>query len=54
MKNTNIEKLANNLVKAFVNNKTIAPIPIKYTKTMIEAEKLRRLCESKVKQQSLE
>jgi|TARA_B110000027_G_C16117719_1_gene301049 2-keto-4-pentenoate hydratase len=50
MKNTNIEKLANNLVKAFVNNKTIAPIPIKYTKTMIEAEKLRRLCESKVKQ----
>jgi|TARA_B110000259_G_scaffold170938_1_gene202086 2-keto-4-pentenoate hydratase len=50
MKNTNIEKLAINLVKAFVNNKIIAPIPLKYTKSMKEAEKLRRLCESKIKQ----
>jgi len=50
MKNSNIEKLANILVKAFVENKIIAPIPQKYTKSMNDAEKLRRLCESKVKQ----
>ena len=49
MKNTKIEKLANNLVKAFISNKIIAPIPLKYTKNMKDAEKLRRLCESKVK-----
>ena len=50
MKNTKIDKLANNLVKAFINNKTIAPIPLKFTKNIREAEKLRRLCESKIKQ----
>ena len=50
MKNFNIDKLANNLVKAFDNNKIIAPIPLKFTKSMKEAQKLRRLCESKVKQ----
>ena len=50
MKNTNIEKVANNLVKAFVNNRIIAPIPLKYTKNMKDAERLRRLCENKVKQ----
>ena len=50
MKNTNIEKIANNLVKAFVHNKIISPIPLKYTKRMKDAEKLRRICESKVKQ----
>ena len=49
MKNSKIEKIANNLVKAFVYNKTITPIPLKYTKNMKDAEKLRRLCESKVK-----
>ena len=50
MKNSKIEKLAENLVKAFVNNKIIPPIPTKYTKNMREAEKFRRLCENKVKQ----
>ena len=49
MKNLKIEKIANNLVKAFTNNKTISSIPIKYTKSMQEAESLRRLCESKIK-----
>ena len=48
MKNANIEKVANNLVKAFINNKIITPIPPKYIKSMKEAEKLRKLCESKV------
>jgi len=50
MKNTKIEKLANKLVKAFLYNKIINPIPVKYTKSMKVAEKLRRLCEAKVKQ----
>ena len=48
MKNANIEKVANNLVKAFIKNKIITPIPPKYIKSMKEAEKLRKLCESKV------
>ena len=50
MKNTKIDKVANNLVKAFVQNKIIAPIPLKFTKNMKQAESLRRLCESKIKQ----
>ena len=50
MKNTKIDKLAQNLVNAFVKDRIIAPIPIKFTKNMKEAEKLRRLCESKLKQ----
>jgi len=49
MINTKIEIVANKLVKAFLANKTINPIPVKYCKTMKEAEKLRKLCESKVK-----
>jgi len=43
-----IEKLANKLVSAFLNNKTIAPVPLKYCKHIKEAQKLRILCESKV------
>jgi 2-keto-4-pentenoate hydratase len=50
MKNSKIEKFAKKLVNAFVNNKIIDPIPIKYTRSMKEAEKLRRICESKIKQ----
>ena len=50
MKNTKIEKLANKLVKAFVDSKIINKIPVKYCKNMKEAEKLRKLCESKIKQ----
>ena len=50
MKNSKIEIIAKNLVKAFINNKIIAPIPSKYTSSMQEAEKLRRLCEGKIKQ----
>ena len=50
MINTKMEIVANKLVKAFLTNKTINPIPVKYCKTMKEAEKLRKLCESKVKQ----
>jgi len=49
MKKTLLEKTADKLVNAFINNKIIAPLPLKYTKKLSEAEKLRRLCESKIK-----
>ena len=48
MANTLIEKTANRLVDAFINNKIIAPLPLKFTKKLKDAAKLRRLCESKV------
>ena len=44
-----IEKLANKLVNAYKQNKLINPIPIKYTKDIKNATKLRKLCESKIK-----
>ena len=46
---TLLEKTSNKLVKAFLKNKIIAPIPSKYTKKLNEAQKLRKLCESKIK-----
>ncbi len=49
MKKTNLEKVSNKLVNAFLKNKLIAPLPTKYTKKIKEAEKLRKLCESKIK-----
>ena len=49
MKKTSLEKIANKLVNAFIKNKIIAPIPLKYTKKLDEAQKLRKLCESKIK-----
>ena len=49
MKKTNLEKISNKLVNAFLKNKIIAPIPSKYTKKINEAQKLRKLCESKIK-----
>ena len=48
MANTLIEKTADKLVDAFINNKIIAPLPLKFTKKLKDAEKLRKLCESKV------
>ena len=48
MKKTLLEKTADKLVNAFINNKIIPPIPSKFTKKLIEAQKLRKLCESKV------
>ena len=49
MKKNLLEKTANKLVNAFLKNKIIAPIPLKYTKKIDEAQKLRKLCESKIK-----
>ena len=46
---TLLEKTSNKLVKAFLKNKIIAPIPSKYTKKLHEAQKLRKLCESKIR-----
>ena len=48
MINKNLNKYANKLVNAFLNNKTISPIPSRYTKKLSEAQKLRKLCESKI------
>ena len=49
MSKTLIEKTADRLVNAFLKNKIISPLPLKYTKKLSEAQKLRILCESKVK-----
>ena len=49
MINKNLNKYANKLVNAFLNNKIITPIPSKYTKKLSDAQKIRKLCESKIK-----
>ena len=49
MKKTLLESTADKLVDAFISGKIIAPIPTKFTKKLGEAQKLRKLCESKVK-----
>ena len=49
MNDKNIELIANKLVKAFLKNKIISPIPTRYTKKIVQAEKLKKLCESKIK-----
>jgi len=46
---TLIEKSADKLVNAFLKNEIIAPIPSKCTKKLKNAQKLRILCESKIK-----
>ena len=47
---TLIEKTSDKLVNAFLKNKIIAPIPLKFTKKIEQAQKLRILCESKIKE----
>ena len=49
MTDKNLNKYANRLVNAFLKNKIISPLPTKYTKKISEAQKLRKLCESKIK-----
>ncbi len=48
MRKTLLEKTSDKLVDAFINNKIIAPLPSRFTKKLREAEKLRKLCESKI------
>ena len=50
MKKSLIEKTADKLVRAFLKNKIISPIPKKFTQRLSEAQKLRNLCESKIKE----
>jgi 2-keto-4-pentenoate hydratase len=44
-----IDKISNKLVKAFLGNQIINPIPNKFVKNINEAQIFRRLCESKIK-----
>ena len=48
MKKTLLEKTSNKLVNAFLKDKIIAEIPKKFTKRLSEAQKLRKMCESKI------
>ena len=49
MKNSLLEKTSNKLITAFLKDNIIAPIPSKFCKKIDEAQKLRKLCESKIK-----
>ena len=48
MINKNLNKYANRIVNAFLKNKIISPLPKKYTKKISNAQKFRKLCESKI------
>ena len=48
MRKTLQDKVSDKLVNAFLKNKIIAPIPNKFTKKLKEADKFRKICESKV------
>jgi len=43
-----IDKLSDKIVNAFINNKIIAPLPLRFTKKLSDAQKFRKLCESKI------
>ena len=49
MRKTLKDKVSDKLVNAFIKNKIISPIPSKFTKKLTEANKFRKLCESKIK-----
>ena len=49
MRKTLLDKTTDRLVNAFLKNKIISPLPLKYTKKLSEAQKFRKLCESKIK-----
>ena len=48
MKKTLKDKISSKLADAFIKNKIIAPIPNKFAKKLTEANKFRKLCESKI------
>jgi 2-keto-4-pentenoate hydratase len=48
MRKNLLEKTTDKLVDAFLNNKIIAPLPLNYTKRLSEAQKIRKMCESKI------
>jgi 2-keto-4-pentenoate hydratase len=41
-------KISDRLVKAFLNNKIISPLPKKITKKLTDADDFRKLCENKI------
>ena len=49
MSKKDLNIVANKLVNAFLKNKLISPISTRYTKKLTNAQKLRKLCESKIK-----
>ena len=49
MRDKNSNLVARKLVNAFLKNKIINPISDKYTKKLSNAQKFRKLCESKIK-----
>ncbi len=49
MKKTLKDKISDKLVNAFIKNKIISAIPSIFTKKLTEADKFRKLCESKIK-----
>ena len=49
MINKSLNKYADRIVKAFLKNRIISPLPNKYTKKISEAQKFRKFCESKIK-----
>jgi len=44
------EKIANKLIEAFLKGKLIDPIPKNFTKKISQAQKIRKLCESKIEE----
>jgi len=50
MKKNLKDKISDKIVNAFLKNKIISPIPKKFTKKLTEADKFRKLCESKIKE----
>ena len=49
MKKKQIDILSDRMVNAFLNDRIISPLPKKYSKKMNDAQKFRKLCESKIK-----
>ena len=49
MEKTLLDKTTDKLVDAFLKNKIIAPLPLRFTKKITEAQKVRKMCESKIK-----
>ena len=50
MKKSQQDKLASKLVKAFLKNKIISPLPKKFTKKLTNADRFRKLCENKIRE----
>ena len=46
--NKSLNKYADRIVNAFLKNKVISPLPRKFTKKISNAQKFRKLCESKI------